>query len=39
MVVNLIDELKEDEYLLEDFVIISQNNSNDQIKRDQKSNR
>ena len=32
MVVNLIDELKEDEYLLEDFVMISQNNSNDQIK-------
>jgi 3'-5' exoribonuclease len=32
MVVNIIDELKEGEYLLEDFVMVSQNNSNDQIK-------
>ena len=32
MVVNIIDELKEGEYLLEDFVMISQNNSNDQIE-------
>jgi len=32
MVVNLIDELDEGEYLLEDFVMISQNNSDDQIK-------
>lgn len=31
MVVNIIDELKEGEYLLEDFVMISQNNSDDQI--------
>jgi len=32
MVINLIDELDEGEYLLEDFVMISQNNVNDQIK-------
>lgn len=31
MVVNIIDELKEGEHLLEDFVMISQNNSDDQI--------
>ena len=32
MVVNLIEELGEGEYLLEDFVMISQNNSGDQIE-------
>lgn len=32
MVVNMIDELEEDEYILEDFVMISQNNSDEQIE-------
>ncbi len=32
MVINIIDELKEGEYLLEDFVMLSQNNSNDQAE-------
>jgi 3'-5' exoribonuclease len=31
MVINIIDELKEGDYQLEDFVMASQNNSNDQI--------
>jgi 3'-5' exoribonuclease len=31
MVINIIDELKEGDYELEDFVMASQNNSNDQI--------
>jgi 3'-5' exoribonuclease len=31
MVVNIIDELNEGEYLLEDFVMVSKSNSNDQI--------
>ncbi len=29
MVINIIDELKEDEYHLEDFVMASENNSDD----------
>ena len=32
MVINIMDELKEGDYLLEDFVMASQNNQNDQIK-------
>ena len=31
MVINIIDELKEGDYQLEDFVMASQNNKNDQI--------
>jgi 3'-5' exoribonuclease len=32
MVINIIDELKEGEYLIEDFVMASENNSNDQVE-------